>query len=779
MTDTGYPGQVFTFAGALPLSPADRRRRLRQELAVRAAVALLILVFIEVLVVLGIQSFPAEGPGLAIMRGSALLGLLLAVPYVFWMRTGRGPRAQAYVRMTLDVLLVTAGLYGAGGLAAAPYLAVHSIVPVYAGIMLSSRACLIAAATATLSYLLVALLAEGGTIPRTAPHPPDGWPVAAFNLLVVNVVGALTALLAAAYRTSRRRLYANHARLEALLELSHELARIHAWESLRERVVEACRRLLDVRLVGFHLLERKTAANTLTDEGSREADRPGVALVDEHLGAIVAATAEPLVIQDLSRDLRLPPPARAATSGSPYRAWLGVPLKAGPDVLGVLSIWTERPGGFSPDDVRLAVAFAAQAAIALENARLIREARQAYDELSRTQTRLAQAQKMEALGRLAGGVAHDFNNMLGGVLAAAGILLQRVGSDEKLRRHVSTIEQIGTRAANLTRQLLAFSRARMLKPRVVDLNGLMTGMAPVLKGLIGERIELLLEPAARDARVKADPSQLEQVILNLVVNARDAMPDGGRLVIRSADAAAMDVGTGTPGPARVLLDVSDTGIGMDAETRARIFEPFFTTKPAGKGTGLGLAMVFGIVKQSGGHVEVESDPGKGSRFRVSLPRVEAAVELDDRGEGEDRGRGGSGTILLAEDQDELRELLRETLVDRGYTVLPAADGLEALDVAARHPGRIDLLLTDVVMPRLNGSETADRLVAVRPDVKVIYMTGHTDDAVLHQGVQDGSAVLMQKPFTPEALARQVRQVLECAVTRAGAAARRSSARPPA
>ncbi|HEV8677173.1 MAG TPA: ATP-binding protein [Methylomirabilota bacterium] len=383
-------------------------------------------------------------------------------------------------------------------------------------------------------------------------------------------------------------------------------------------------------------------------------------------------------------------------------------------------------------------------------------------DLERQSEQLLQAQKMEAVGLLAGGVAHDFNNLLTVILGRSGLLAERLAPEDPLRRHAELVQTTAARAAALTQQLLAFSRKQVLQPQVLDLNTIVSGAGKMLRRLIGEDIRIVTVLDPRLARVKADLPQLEQVILNLAVNARDAMPNGGRLTLETAnveldESAARDRGL-TPGP-HVMLAVTDTGIGMDAETRARIFEPFFTTKEAGKGTGLGLSTVYGIVRQSGGSITVDSQPARGATFRVYLPRVAEAGPVGDLATGS-RRRRGSETVLLVEDEEEVRELAREILESEGYSVVLAADGPEALGVVQRHRGRIHLLLTDVVMPEMSGSELARHLQQRDPDLKVLYTSGYTDDTLVRHGVSEARAALLHKPFTAESLGWKVREVLD-------------------
>jgi PAS domain S-box-containing protein len=384
-------------------------------------------------------------------------------------------------------------------------------------------------------------------------------------------------------------------------------------------------------------------------------------------------------------------------------------------------------------------------------------------ERKRLEQQLRQAQKMEAVGRLAGGVAHDFNNMLTIISGYSGLLIEHPGIAEPLRGYVDEIRNASGRAASLTRQLLAFSRQQVLAPRVLDLNSVVSNIQKMLKRLIGEDIDLVTALGESLWPIMADPGQLEQVLMNLAVNARDAMPDGGVVTIETSN-VKMDAASAQahfplkPGP-YVLLTFSDTGVGMDAETQARIFEPFFTTKEVGKGTGLGLAMVYGIVKQSGGYIWVSSDVGKGTTFRIYLPRTEVEVVDPSSGRGRPEALRGTETLLLAEDDDSVRELVRNVLRENGYKVLEASRGEEALELSELFAGKIDLLVTDVVMPQMNGRELARQLLNQRPQTKVLYISGYADNAVFYPGGLDAGGAFLQKPFTPEALTRKVREVL--------------------
>ena len=385
------------------------------------------------------------------------------------------------------------------------------------------------------------------------------------------------------------------------------------------------------------------------------------------------------------------------------------------------------------------------------------------DEQRQLEERLRQAHKMEAVGRLAGGVAHDFNNLLTIIRGNSDLLIDREGSDNFHRRCVEQIQKAAGRAVSMTRQLLAFSRMQVLQPRVIELNTIVVEMGKMLPRLIGEHIEFVFLPDPKLASVKADPGQIEQVILNLAVNARDAMPNGGNLTVTTSN-ISIDEGEAlkrppmTPGQ-YVLLSVKDTGHGMDAATITHIFEPFFTTKEVGKGTGLGLATVYGVVKQSGGFIWVISSPGMGTTFEIYLPQASGPVSKPDLEIKPSAIPSGSETILVAEDEAGVRELACQFLRVKGYTVLDAKDGHEALEIAGRHSGPIHLLLSDMVMPKMNGGELAGRLKAIRPKIRVAFMSGYTEFSRGEMANEFSHAPVLQKPFSPASLVGIVRQAL--------------------
>lgn len=380
------------------------------------------------------------------------------------------------------------------------------------------------------------------------------------------------------------------------------------------------------------------------------------------------------------------------------------------------------------------------------------------------EAQLRQAQKMEAVGQLAGGVAHDFNNLLTAITGYSDLAIRKLQPQDPLRNNLEEIKKAGMRAAGLTRQLLAFSRKQVLQPKVLNLNSIVTDLEKMLQRLIGEDVELRIALEGELGNAKADPGQIEQVIMNLVINARDAMPRGGKLTIETQN---IDLGdeyakqhVGVEAGPYVLLAVSDTGIGMDKETEKRIFEPFFTTKEVGRGTGLGLSTVYGIVKQSNGLLWVYSELGRGTTFKFYLPRIGDAAQEYKRADVSEEKLEGSETILLVEDDDTLRKLAAEVLAVYGYRVLEASNGGSALLICERHPEPIHLLITDVVMPEMGGVETAERLGRIRPDMKVLFMSGYTNNTIVHQGVMEADVNFIQKPFSPADLARKIRSVLD-------------------
>lgn len=439
------------------------------------------------------------------------------------------------------------------------------------------------------------------------------------------------------------------------------------------------------------------------------------------------------------------------------RSALAAPMTFMGRTVGCVEVQTHRTGSYQQGHATAMRMAANLAATAVENVSLI-EREQAKEE------QLRQSQKMEAVGQLAGGIAHDFNNLLTAITGYSELALREVDNKSSLHGKVTEIKKAGDRAASLTRQLLAFSRKQILQAKVLDLNAVIPEMEKMLRRLIGENIvlETVLEPSL--GQVKADPGQIEQIVMNLCVNARDAMPNGGRLIIETSNVSLKQAYRNRQFLIRagnyVMLSVSDNGCGMDAETQARIFEPFFTTKELGKGTGLGLSTVYGIVKQSEGTIWAYSEAGKGTTFKIYLPRVDEASDVANQPAESLLAPSGHETILVVEDEDVVRALSTEVLEQHGYRVLSAANGAEGLQLCREFSGRIDLLITDVVMPRMSGRELAEQFAIIRPETRVLYMSGFTDDAIVRHGVLDDDVFFIQKPFSPAALAFKTRSVLD-------------------
>lgn len=434
---------------------------------------------------------------------------------------------------------------------------------------------------------------------------------------------------------------------------------------------------------------------------------------------------------------------------------LSAPMSIRGRTVGCIEIQSYREHAYTDEHVTAMRMAANLAATAVENVELIERERAKAEQLR-------QSQKMEAVGQLAGGVAHDFNNLLTVITGYSEIGITRMSAADPLRKNFEEIKKAADRAASLTRQLLAFSRKQMFQTKVIDLNSVVADMDTLLRRLIGENIDLVssLEPSL--CNIKADRGQIEQVLMNLVVNARDAMPRGGKLTIKTSNAVlhqTLKAHFSTRPGRYLLLAVCDTGVGMDAETRKRVFEPFFTTKEIGKGTGLGLATVYGIVKQSGGNIVVQSELGQGTTFKIYLPVADEIVTDDDDVKVPEVPRG-HGTILLVEDEELVRTLAREILETNGYEVVSAENGVEALRVCAGYEGHIDLLITDVVMPQMGGRELAERLGELRPNTKVLYMSGYTDDAIVMHGVLDDKMAFIQKPFSLDLFALTVRDMFD-------------------
>ncbi len=444
---------------------------------------------------------------------------------------------------------------------------------------------------------------------------------------------------------------------------------------------------------------------------------------------------------------------------------LHVPLMARGRAIGALTLGAGPSGRrYTQADLVLAQELARRAALAIDNASLYSKAQDEIATRKKLQVQLVLSQKMESIGRLAGGVAHDFNNLLTAISGNAELALGMLEPSHPVREDLKAIEDAAGRAASLTRQLLAFARKQIIEPHVLNLNDLVLDMDKLLRRLIGADIELVTLPAPDLANVKVDLSQIEQVLVNLVVNARDAMPIGGQLTIETGnvlldESYVRSYVNMAPGH-YIVLAVSDTGVGMSPEVQARLFEPFFTTKDPGKGTGLGLATSYGIVRQHGGHICVYSEIGHGTTIRVYLPRTEDVAAAPARHDVSKDMPQGAETVLLVEDEPAVRALAARSLRALGYTVIEAGDGVQALKVATEHAGTIQLLLTDVIMPQMGGKALADWVVRTRPGIRVLFMSGYTDNAITQHGRLDPGIVFLQKPFSPAALAQKVREILD-------------------
>jgi PAS domain S-box-containing protein len=506
--------------------------------------------------------------------------------------------------------------------------------------------------------------------------------------------------------------------------------------------------------------ETRRAAYCWTDE--QEFDPKEVADVPVRDGMTGRAIKSGTVVIDNNYDLELRTRKSVVSVGNITeeempRSALSAPMTVMGRTVGCIEVQAREVDSYQQEHATAMRMAANLAATAVENVSLI-EREQAKEE------QLRQSQKMEAVGQLAGGIAHDFNNLLTVITGYSELALRDVDSHNPLHPKLNEIKKAGDRAASLTRQLLAFSRKQILQPKVLDLNAVIPEMEKMLRRLIGEDIVLNTALDRSLGQVKADPGQIEQIVVNLCVNARDAMPAGGRLTIETSNVSLQQAYRNQQVLIRagnyVMLSVSDNGCGMDAETQARIFEPFFTTKELGKGTGLGLSTVYGIVKQSEGIVWVYSEVGKGTTFKIYLPRVDEVAPTADQATPVRSVPRGHETILVVEDEDIVRALSTEILEKQGYQVLSAPNGREGLRLCREFGGRIDLLITDVVMPQMSGRELAEEFAVVRPETRVLYMSGFTDDAIVRHGVLDDDVFFIQKPFSPDALAIKTRSVLD-------------------
>jgi signal transduction histidine kinase/DNA-binding response OmpR family regulator len=586
-----------------------------------------------------------------------------------------------------------------------------------------------------------------------------------------ETVGLASRVLAEKQLSETTQLQATTERMRALADIALILMAERDPARLLEKCCSAARKIVGSRYANAGLLgeDGKTVRHFAVSGMDREQGaRCGPALICG--GPLHLVLAERRLVS-LRAPISNPVALGFYLEHPPIHSYLAVRIQTSAGICGWLAFANKLGRDeFDEEEERIALSLASQLAVTYENASLYERLSQYTAQLQReiagrerAEAQLLQVQKMEAVGQLAGSVAHDFNNLLTIVSGYSELLLDNTNSEDPARASLEEIKKAGQRAAALTHQLLAFSRQQVLAPKVLDLNVAVADMDKMLRRVIGEDIDLVTAHGAELGRVKADPGQIEQVIMNLAVNARDAMPQGGKLTLETAnlylgESYAQGHVPITPG-AYVMLAVTDTGCGMDKETQGRIFEPFFTTKERGGGTGLGLATVYGIVQQSGGVIWVYSEVGQGTTFKIYLPRVEEVGTTPEPTRARPAPPRGSETILVVEDEEPLRRLVRTVLRANGYTVLEASRGEEALRICEHQLGIIHLMLTDVVMPQMNGRELATRVASMRPETKVLFMSGYTDNAIVHQGVLDAGAAFMQKPFTPDALARKVREVL--------------------
>ena len=570
----------------------------------------------------------------------------------------------------------------------------------------------------------------------------------------IRFEGRQATLATAVDITERKRAEALQAALYRIADQTSAFTDLEAFYPAIHSIVGE---LMDAHNFYIALYDENSARLSFPYFVDQEDPTPAPKPLGKGLTEYVLRTGEPLLASP-ERFAELARLGEVERIGAPSIDWLGVPVKKGDKPFGALVVqsYTENVR-YSESDMEVLNFVAQHVATAIERKR-------AEHALRQSEKQLWQSQKMEAVGRLAGGVAHDFNNLLTVIKGYTELMLSDLKPSDPLRPEMEEVQKAADRAAALTRQLLAFSRRQVLAPKVVNLNYLVEDMNKLLRRLLGEDIELAIKLADHLGCVKADPGQIEQVIMNLAVNARDAMPKGGKLTLETAN-LELDEGYSRehvmvkPGP-YVMLAIADTGSGMDAETLAHVFEPFFTTKEQGKGTGLGLSTVYGIVKQSDGYIWPYSEPGIGTTFKIYLPLVDEMAEREQARAQLSPGLGGQETILLVEDEEGVRGLTRQLLQRHGYTVLEAEHGQDALMLCERFSGPIHLLLSDVVLAQMSGRELVERLGPLRPEMKVLYMSGYSDEAIIHHGVLKPGTAFLQKPFTTESLMRKVREVID-------------------
>ena len=582
--------------------------------------------------------------------------------------------------------------------------------------------------------------------------------------------------LNARFKQKPGELETSSSRLAALIDLGLALAAERDPARLLQSFCDLARLIVGPKRVTVYLLDEAGNSFSSVFNSASEVSYEGEPIPSPSLLKRILASHRPVRLRDFTKSDESP---ELPSNGNTRNPFLGVPISSPSVVYGLLCFTGKfEAEDFNEEEERLALTLAAQAASAIENARLydeiqrhaanlqleIAERKQAEEALRKSEEQFRQSQKLEAVGRLAGGIAHDFNNVLTIIGGYNEFVLDELADDNPLRKELDGITKAVQRAAGLTRQLMAFSRKQVLEMKILDVNTIVAAIGEMLHPLLGEDIELLTVPGNDLGRIKADPGQLEQVIMNLAVNARDAMPRGGRLTIVTSNVQLDENYTNDhfnvrPG-SYVMLAVSDTGCGMDTNTRAHLFEPFFTTKEIGKGTGLGLSTVYGIIKQSGGHIWVYSELGLGTTFKIYLPCVDEVAVSEPVVKPPKSTYLGTETILVVEDQKELRELACKVLAKNGYAVLEAGGGAEAIEICERHKGPIHLLVSDVVMPQISGRDLAGRLAHSRPEMRKLFMSGYTDEAILRHGILSAGVSFLEKPFTSEALTRKVREVLD-------------------
>ncbi|HEY8923469.1 MAG TPA: ATP-binding protein [Polyangia bacterium] len=602
--------------------------------------------------------------------------------------------------------------------------------------------------------------------PEASP-PPDGVGDRAFGHLRADRLERLTARAQALAEASRAFSEAAHDVEAALRVVARKTAEL-VGDGCTISLLSDDRRTL--KMVAFHHVDPAELEATRTLLANVELP------VSESIVGKVATTGEPFWLKDVTDgELRrvVHPRFHGFLDRVRFRSMLAVPLRVREEIIGTLTM-SRGPSrsGYTSEDQDFLEDLAVRAALSIANARTLRrlqteleERARAEEALRRTEEQLRQSQRMEAVGRLAGGIAHDFNNALTAILSAAELARGNLNAPEQVAGDLDVIAQAGNHAATLTRQLLLFSRHRVSQTKTLDLNAVVRGLEPMLRRLLPEDIEIATSLASNLGSIEADEGQIQQIVVNLAVNARDAMSEaGGRLAIETADVMLDDAYVrqhlvGRAG-AHVMLAVRDTGHGMDAETLSHVFEPFFTTKKVGDGTGLGLATVYGIVEQGGGHVRVTSEPDHGTTFRVYFPAVAVSSSVALPGSRAARAAAGVKTILLVEDEPLVRKVARRILEGAAHRVLEAAGADEAEAVCQEHAGPIDLLLTDIVLRNANGRDLADQLRALRPDMKVLFMSGYTGHVMVRRHIPAPHMLLLEKPFTPESLLEKIDEALE-------------------